>query len=205
MEDFSEYRKSAPVNLALIAVNVLVFLWVETHGGSEDVNNMIRCGAAYTPLIVGKGEYWRLITSAFLHFGIDHIANNMLFLFLLGDHLEHAMGHVNYLIFYLLCALGGNLLSLASELHSGVYAVGAGASGAIFGVIGGLLFAAIRNHGRLEGLTTRQMAVLAALAILFGFTDSTVNNSAHIGGLLAGFILAGFFLRKPKKPRTDFL
>ncbi len=195
MEDFTQYRKTAPVNLALISANILVFLWVETHGGSESTDNMLRFGAVFAPLIVEAGQYWRLVTAAFLHFGIEHIANNMLFLFLLGDHLEREMGHVRYLFFYLLCAVCGNLCSLAWDLLRGTYAVSAGASGALFGVIGGLLYALMRNRGRLGDLSTRQVALLAGLSVLFGLTDRTVDSSAHIGGLAAGFLLAGLFLR----------
>ena len=160
---------------------------------------MIRWGALYGPLVFQNQEYWRFLTAAFLHFGIGHLANNMLIFFLLGDNLERALGHVKYLVFYLLCAVGSNIFSLFMGLEDMEYTVGAGASGAIYGVIGGLLWALIRNRGRLEDLSTGQIAFFVLLSLYYGFSDSGVDNSAHIGGLLIGFLLSILMYRVRKK------
>ena len=86
-------RKKAYVNTGLIALNVLYFLFLEATGSSENTSFMVAHGAMYAPLVIEKGEYYRLITSVFMHFGISHIMNNMLILFILGDNLERALGH----------------------------------------------------------------------------------------------------------------
>ena len=130
-----EFRKE-PATLTLIIINIVVFLMVEFTGLAQDTLHMLDWGAAYTPLIVEKGEVYRLFTSMFLHFGIEHLINNMLVLFVLGDNLERALGKVKYLIFYLLCGIGANIISLAVNMGRGYYVVSAGASGAIFGVGG---------------------------------------------------------------------
>ena len=75
--DFSDYHRRAPVTLALVALNIVFFLWTEVNGSSEDIQNMYRWGAMYGPAITEDHEYWRLVTAAFLHFGISHIANNI--------------------------------------------------------------------------------------------------------------------------------
>ena len=190
--DFDDNRRGAEVNLAIIALNVIFFLFLELNGGTENTENMIRYGAVFAPLVLGAHQYWRLLTAVFMHFGIWHIASNMLILFVLGDNLERALGHVKYLVFYLLCGVGANAVSLYVSVlaNEGNYAVGAGASGAIFGVIGGLLCAVIKNRGRLEDLSTRQLAILSGFELISGFTTAGVDVTAHLAGFVLGFLLA---------------
>lgn len=201
--DLMRERRKAPVTLFLILLNVLCFLWVETHGSSLDAENMVRWGACYEPLIAEDGEYWRLLTAAFLHFGIRHIANNMFVLFILGDNLERALGHWKYLLFYLLCAVGSNAFSLYMNVKAAYEAVGAGASGAVYGVIGGLLWALIRNRGKLEDLSANRVAMFAALSLYYGFSNQGIDNYAHIGGLFFGFLFSMLFYR-PVEEREEW-
>ena len=206
--DFSNYHRRAPVTLALVALNIVFFLWTEMNGSSESLRNMYRWGAMFGPAVTEDHEYWRLITSAFLHFGVGHIANNMFLLLLMGDRLEQALGHVKYLILYLASAVGANLFSMVLDMKLDPEAfyrtVSAGASGAVFGVIGGLLWAVIRNRGRLGDLSTRQMMIFAGLSLYYGFTAAGVDNKAHFGGLAAGFLLCMLLYRpKPRNNRAE--
>ena len=200
--DFSDYHRRAPVTLALVALNIVFFLWTEVNGSSEDIQNMYRWGAMYGPAITEDHEYWRLVTAAFLHFGISHIANNMFLLLLMGDRLERALGHVKYLILYLVSAVGANLFSMILDLRldpeTFYRTVSAGASGAVFGVIGGLLWAVVRNRGRLEDLSARQMMIFAGLSFYYGLTAAGVDSKAHFGGLVTGFVMC-MFLYRPKR------
>ncbi len=197
-------RKRSWVNGTLIILNVIYFLYLEIAGSSEDSLFMVQHGAMYTPLILEYGEYYRLLTSMFMHFGINHIVNNMLVLFILGDNLERALGRVKYLMFYLLCGVGANIVSMFVGMNRPVQAVGAGASGAIFGVIGGLLYVVGVNKGRLEDLNSRQLIIMVLFSLYFGFTSSGVDNVAHVAGLVIGMILAAIFYRKPKPKRAVF-
>lgn len=194
-------RKRAWMNGVLIILNVLYFLYLEIAGSSEDTVFMIHHGAMYAPFVVGYHQYYRLLTAVFMHFGINHIANNMLVLFVLGDNMERALGRVKYLIFYLLCGVGANVVSMLVELNDPVPPVGAGASGAIFGVIGGLLYAVMANRGRLEDLSIRQLVVMILFSLYFGFTSTGVDNVAHVAGMIIGFVLAMIMYRKPKPRR----
>jgi len=190
--------KRAYVNIGLIILNVLYFLYLEIAGSSEDVYFMYEKGAMLAPAVLEDGEYYRLLTAVFMHFGIDHIINNMIVLFAMGDNLERALGHVKYLVFYLFCGVGANWLSMMLDSPDSMV-ISAGASGAVFGVVGGLFYAVLINRGQLEDLSTRQLLVMIALSLYLGFTESGVDNVAHIGGLILG-ILAGVLLyRKPKK------
>lgn len=191
-------QKKAFVNIGLIAMNVIYFLYLEATGSTENTRFMVEHGAMYAPLVLEGGEYYRLLTSIFMHFGISHIMNNMLILYILGDNLERALGHFKYLLFYLLCGVGANVLSMLVNMGEYRSVVSAGASGAIFGVIGGLLYAVLVNRGRLEDLNARQLVIMIACSLYFGFTSTGVDNAAHIGGLLFGIVMGILMYRKPK-------
>lgn len=191
-------KKTAYITIFLIALNILDYLYLEFLGSTEHAGFMLEHGASYPPLILEQGEYYRLLTSFFMHFGIRHLANNMLILYVLGERLERELGAVKYLILYIICGVGANVFSLIMGLVNGDIAVSAGASGAVFGVIGALFVVIVKNHGRLEDLSSRRMAVMIFFSLYLGFTSSGVDNAAHVGGLLLGIILAVLLYRKPK-------
>lgn len=190
MENTLEEFRKEPVTFLLILINVLVFLVSDLTGYSQDVMHMLDLGAAYTPLITEGGEVYRLFTSMFLHFGIAHLLNNMLVLFVLGSRLERAAGKIRFLVIYLLGGVAGNVISLLLELNRGDYSVSAGASGAVFAVMGAMIYIVVRNRGWLEDLSWRQIVVMALFSLYFGFASSGVDNAAHVGGLISGGILA---------------
>ncbi len=185
-------------NKTVIGITVLTFVVLEILGDTNNAVFVLKHGALYEPL-VQQGEWYRLITACFLHFGIRHLGNNMLLLFFLGDYLERQVGHLRYVIIYLLSGVCGNLLSMAYELRTGEFAVSAGASGAIFGVMGALLYIALRNRGRGVQLNTKKLLFMALLSLYYGFTATGVNNAAHIGGLLGGILLSILLYRKTEK------
>lgn len=193
-----EIRKE-PVTAMLILINILVFAAVELTGTSQDALHVLNYGAAYTPYIVEKGEVWRLFTSMFLHFGIEHLVNNMLVLFVLGSRLERVIGKVRFLIVYLLGGIAGNVISLILELRTQEFSVSAGASGAVFAVMGAMIYVVIRNKGWLGDLSMRQILVMAAFSLYFGFTSEGVDNAAHVGGLICGFMLAVLFYHPSRR------
>lgn len=204
-ERWRTVQKTSWVNSGLIILNIICFLYLEIAGSSENVLFMAEHGALYGPFVLEQGEYYRLVTSMFMHFGIEHLVNNMLVLFVLGDHLERALGKIKYFIFYLLSGVGANAVSMMADLHSPVQPVSAGASGAVFGVIGGLLYAVFVNRGRLENLSSGQLVVVVIFSLYFGFTSTGVDNVAHVAGLVIGIILGILLYRKPKpSPRCEY-
>ena len=207
-EDFIERMLRNPknvLNLIMIAANVLIFVLVAITGGSNDMENMIRWGAAYTPLIQA-GETYRLFTSMFLHFGISHLFNNMLLLLFVGDYLEKAVGKPVYLAVYVLGGLVGNVCSCRYEISEGRAVVSAGASGAIFAVLGAIVILLILN--RLEDLSLRRVCLMVVLTLLVGFQSSNVDNYAHIGGFIGGMavmlILSPVYLMQRKKQKKNW-
>lgn len=196
MDEIREFIKSRrKVNLLMVLANLAVFLVFSIIGDTEDVQFMVNHGACYTPAIL-DGEYYRLFTGMFLHFGIYHLINNMICLIFLGDYLETIVGPVKYLLIYLGGGLAGNLFSMGMEQSAGgFYKVSAGASGAIFAVMGALLYIMIRNKGRLGNIPGRGLVMMAGLSVLQGFTATGTDNMAHIGGLAGGFVAAVLLYR----------
>ncbi|MCH8207061.1 MAG: rhomboid family intramembrane serine protease [Chloroflexi bacterium] len=173
------------VTWALVAANLLVWLIMEMSGGSQDPEVLLKFGAMFAPYIA-DGQYWRLFAAMFLHVGFVHLLFNSIGLLIFGAVVERLYGHSRFVAIYILAGLAG---SVASYLLNDI-TVGAGASGAIFGVMGA--FAAFFVSGRhVLGDAARQslsgIAVLLAINLFFGFATPEIDNWAHLGGLTAGF------------------
>ncbi len=194
--DSMYFKNFAPVNVCLIIINIVVFLYLEMQGSTSDVFFMVDHGAMFPPLLEDVKQYYRLFTCMFLHFGLQHLASNMIALFFIGDNVERSLGKVKYLILYLLSGIGASSFSLMFAYIGGNDVVSAGASGAVFGVVGALLWMVIRNHGRLEEMTTLKVLIMIAYCLLSGFTSQGIDNAAHVGGLITGVLLAMLLYRK---------
>lgn len=191
-------KPEAVCTTVLIIANAAVFFIMLLIGDTEDAYFMMNHGAMYEPAIVEGKEYYRIFTSMFLHFGITHLLNNMVMLGALGWNLELETGKVKFLIIYFGSGITGNLLSLFINMSTGENVVSAGASGAVFGLMGALFYVVIANRGRIGRLSGRGMIFMILLSLYFGLTSSGVNNEAHIGGLICGFILAAALYRRKK-------
>ena len=186
------------VNYAFVVVNILVWVIMEIIGNTTSTRFLINHGALNVDLVVEDHEIYRIFTSMFMHGGFTHLFNNMLVLLYIGDNLERAVGHKKYLLMYLLGGIMANIFALICYGIGDLNVCCVGASGAIFSVIGALLYIVIVNRGRLEDLTTSKLVIYIALSLYLGFTSTTTSNSAHIGGLLAGIVLAWFIYRGKK-------
>ena len=189
-------KPEAICTVALIVINIAVFFILTMFGDTEDAVFMLQHGAMYEPNIIEGHEYYRIFTCLFLHFGITHLLNNMVLLGALGWNLELEIGTVRCVIIYFASGIIGNIVSLFYDLTLEQPAVSAGASGAIFGLMGALLYVVIANRGRLGRLSGRGMLVMVILSLYFGLTSTGVDNLAHIGGLVSGFLLAVLLYRR---------
>ncbi len=183
-----------PVNIAIILANILVFIILSFLGDVSDANFAASHGGAVYFYIVKLGEYYRLFTSTFYHFGLDHLFSNMLILLLMGRILERYMGSICYAVIYFGSGFIAALTSLFTTLAAENYAVSGGASGAVFGVMGGvmsLVLYHILKKGRknFEGMSIREMIFMAVVSIGYGFTSTDVDNAAHLGGFAAGLAI----------------
>ncbi|MGH2709950.1 MAG: rhomboid family intramembrane serine protease [Actinomycetota bacterium] len=169
------------VNVGVFAVDAVIALF-----GNRDV--LLEAGAMI-PVLIAQGEWWRLITAIFLHIGILHLAFNSLALFVFGGLIESALGSTRMLILYLVTGFAASVASFTFGA-SGVAA--AGASGAIFGLLGAWLVYNLRRRSLSLARSNVQSALfLIGINLVFGFTVPGIDNIAHIGGLVSG-VLAGF-------------
>ena len=187
-----------PVTLLLIAANLLVFgLMLGNGAGLWHAQNSIQLawGANFGPA-TQDGQWWRLGSALFLHFGLIHLAMNLWALWDGGQLVERMFGHLRFIIIYLASGLCGNLLSLVIQ---GNEAVSGGASGAIFGVYGALLVFVWRERQQLNPGEFRWLfwggLGFSAVSITLGLIIPGIDNSAHIGGLIAGGLLGMLFGR----------
>lgn len=171
------------VSYALIAVNVAVFLAQMVLPGLQGAWSL-------WPPAVADGDYYRLVTSAFLHYGLLHIGFNMWALYVLGPPLEQHLGRVRFAALYGLSALGGSVLVY---LFSPLNAATAGASGAIFGLFGATFVAAKRLN-----LDVRWLVTLIAINLVLTFTIPGISWQGHLGGLLTGALVALIYVRVPQ-------
>ena len=188
-------KKWLNINVVLIAVNIMVWLVLCLRGDTRDAQFMYEHGALY-PTDVLNGEWYRLFCACFLHFGAEHLISNMFMQYFLGDMLLRALSQWKFAVIYLLAGIGGNVTSLAMMFVTGDFAVAAGASGAIYGIIGALLWVVLRNGGKFESISVPRMLLATALYISYGFTTEGVDAWAHLGGALAGFWTAIILYRR---------
>jgi rhomboid protease GluP len=184
-----------PVTFGLIAACVLVYLLVALLGttigvplneGLVQQPGRILSLGALIPALVAQGEAWRLVTSAFLHSGFVHLALNMLSLYFLGSFAEISFGRSRFLALYFISGIASGI----AYLYFGVFnAPAVGASGAIFGLLGGVFgFAIRRGTFSTRNPVISQLLILTALNLFLGATIPGVSNTAHIGGLVGGLV-----------------
>jgi rhomboid protease GluP len=189
-----------PITFGLIATCVVVYLVVAVAGAEEGTpmnvgimrqpGEVLRLGAL-VPALVAEGEAWRLLTSVFLHSSFVHLALNMISLYFLGSFAEVTFGRGRFLALYFISGIAGGL----AYLYFGPFTAPAvGASGAIFGLLGGVFgFALRRGTFSLQNPIISQLLILTAINLFLGATIPNVSNTAHIGGLLGGLVYGWLF------------
>ena len=178
------------ISTYIVIINIIYFLVLELSGASASVEGMLSFGAARADLIFFDHQYFRLLSAMFMHFDIMHISGNMLVLFLLGERLEHVIGKLYFIVLYLFSGIFSSVFSCIYDIYVNDMVVSAGASGAVFGVIGALIYILVINKTRVEGLDLRSMIFMTVLMLYYGFSSSNVDNIAHISGGLIGFVLS---------------
>lgn len=191
-------REFTVVNSLLVLINIGIFIYLSTIGSTLDVEFMLDKGVMYVPSIIENGEYYRLLSCMFLHFGFQHLVGNMVVLLFVGDNVERSIRWWKYIFLYFGSGLIGSAGSFvyAYKVNPGI--ISAGASGAIYGVIGALLWILIRNKGRIQDMTIIRACVLIAYMLFSGFTSENIDMAAHICGFVGGFLLAIILYRKEK-------
>lgn len=195
-EEQSEKIKPAPVTLILVFINALIFgvtiilAPIPTLFGMMDYDR------------VSQGQVYRIFTAMFLHGSAEHLFSNMVMLFAAGDLLEKRIGHLRFAVIYLLSGMAGNVVSYLYEMFSGARYTAVGASGAVYGIMGAIICLALRKA---EGFNIPKQRILLALvfSIYSSFAIPNIDYSAHIGGIVFGFV-AALFIRTSQHNIGDF-
>lgn len=188
------------ISVMLVTANVVVyFLCMATDG------ELYQAGMLDVAGVIGRKEYGRILWAMFLHAGTNHLLNNMLILLFMGSMIEKEIGHISYGVLYFLSGVGGNLLSLAMRVRNWDMTASLGASGALFGMDGVLLAIVILSDRKMESVTPMRVLLMILLSLYSGFTGGNVDNAAHVGGLLVGFLAGGMMcmVRNRKDKRRN--
>jgi rhomboid protease GluP len=196
LEKFKQYK----ITYSLIAINIVVYILTALLSQSiidMDIEVLVNMGAIYGPYTVLDGEWSRPFTAMFLHGGMTHLLMNMFSLYLIGRGVEQYFDTKSYLSLYLFSGLLGSLASLYMHPAS----VGVGASGAIFGIFGAMAGFFLAHREKIEAHTKafmKDFAIIIGINLILGFSIPSVDVSAHVGGLVVGFI-GGYMISKNPK------
>ena len=197
IEKIFSYKKPV-VTYTIIGICIFIFFMMHIFGnGSEDSYTLLKFGANLD-LLTKSGEYYRLFTCMFLHIGVIHLLCNMYSLYIIGKEAESLFGKFKYILIYVISGICGSILSLAFNHNT----ISAGASGAIFGIIGALLY--FGNYYRTYlGSSFKSLVSIAIINIAIGFIYPGIDNSAHIGGLVGGILVAMMLGIPDKSKKKD--
>ncbi len=188
--------KQPIVTYIIMAVCIILFILMELSGGSTNSQILLKYGANLD-ILVKNGEYYRLFTCIFLHIGIMHLICNMYSLYVIGREVESLFGKVKYIIIFILSGIFGSIMSIAFTHNT----ISAGASGAIFGLLGALLYFGINYRTYLGEAIKRTIIPIIVVNLIIGFFAEGIDLAAHIGGLVGG-VLVSMMVGIPDKSKT---
>ena len=207
-KDTSIFDNDRPVsftlaNIIIITVNIIIFLFTDIifSGGSSLTDN----GSLSWTYVINSHEYYRLFTCMFLHGGLDHIFNNMLVLLFTGSYLEQVTGKINYLIIYFSSGIIAGCTSMVYNMMRNDITSSIGASGAIFGVMGGLLSIILIKRHHSSDMDLKKILFMIFLSLYSGFTSQGVDNAAHVGGFIGGFLITSLIYLINSKRKAGIL
>lgn len=184
------YRRSK-VTFIFLTIMIVYFIFITLNGGTTNVETLVRYGAFYPPFIVIYREYYRFITSIFIHIGVAHIFFNGYALYIFGPQIERLLGSKKFLLFFLLTGAGGNLATFLFNFTS----ISAGASGSLFGIFGAFLYLVHRHSEMVAPGGKRQIFSLLIVNLTLTFLVPSISTTAHVGGLIMGYLLSYVFIK----------
>ena len=191
----SEKKRLPYAVIAIAAANILYFLYLQLSGALNNNMMMVEKGA----LCIINGRYYGgwipLFTSMFIHFDIRHLGGNMLMLLVVGELLEERLGRIRTLIAYFASGLAGNVITILWYCFRRMTVVSAGASGAVFGLVGLLCGVVFRAKGRIPGFSRSRVMVMVFLMLYSGIANAGINTAAHIGGFFMGLLVSLLYLK----------
>ncbi|WP_282935869.1 rhomboid family intramembrane serine protease [Paenibacillus sp. RC67] len=183
-ESLKQYIRLYPVNTAIIVIQLLVMAGMTIYGSSKDNSTLIRFGAMFD-LPRMEPELWRYVTSIFVHIGFEHLLFNSFAIYVFAAPLERMFGSFRYAVFYLLSGIAGNIAS--ALLHKDYY-IGAGASGAIYGVYAAYLYLSVFRKDLIDYQTKQTVRIIVIIGFIYSVVIPNVDIYAHLGGFVGGLL-----------------
>ena len=188
------------VTIILVSLNIIYYIILTLGGNVSSSSYMLSRGACFGPYVFQNFELWRLVSAMFIHFGVMHLISNMIYLGIAGYNLERAVGHWRFALIYVLSGIGGNLVSAAYYFIKGSYTVSGGASGAIYGLIGGIALLTFLSFRKLKPTYVFGRIIILLIFVFYSsFAATGVDGAAHIGGFFFGILLTFLFFIGGKK------
>lgn len=191
IENLKAFYKKSKVTFVILCIMIIYFIFMTLMGGTTDIETLVKYGALYPPFILRFNQYYRFITSIFIHIGIMHIFFNGYALYVFGPQIERLMGPKKYLLFFLLTGIGGNLATFFFNFVS----LSAGASGSLFGLFGAFLYLIHRHGDMVTPQGRKSILQLLGINLILTFAVPNISATAHIGGLVMGYFLSYIFIK----------
>mgnify|MGYP001128830975 CR=1 FL=1 len=177
------WKELPVVSGTIVAANIVVYILCIVTG-----SRLYKMGNLNVIDVLINREYGRVVWAMFLHIGVSHILNNMLILFFMGAMIEKETGHICYMLLYFLSGVGGNLVSLYAKAVNNDMSASVGASAAVFGLDGVLLALVLFSGRKMATVTPARVVAMILLSLYNGFSGENIDNAAHVGGLIIGFL-----------------
>lgn len=197
MQNFEEYKepkKRVPMSAVIVIVCCAVFVFCDLIASLDLQRRIYSYFALNSFLVTEKNEYYRLLTYMFLHMDIQHLGNNMILIFFLGNELERALGKWRFLFVYFFTGIVAGTVSIVYNIWDGNLFSSIGASGAGFGLVGAVICILIAGRKQWGTAVVKRVILFAAISVYAGFSEQGIDNAAHVGGLVAGVVVTAFLI-----------
>ena len=188
----TEFRLT--VSKVIVLFCIVVFVYCDLFASDKALNRLYGFAGLYGPAVVFDREWYRLLTYMFLHMGINHLANNMILIFFLGEELERALGKWRFFFVYFSSGIVAGTVSIVYNMLSGNSVSSIGASGAGFGLIGAIVCLLLADRRQRGTELVKRVILFAAVSLYAGFSEQGIDNAAHIGGVAAGVVITALLI-----------
>lgn len=185
------YSNSSPVTFAFLSIMIIYFIVMTLNGGTTNSETLVKFGAFFPPFVSEFNQYYRFVTSIFIHIGIAHIAFNGYALYIFGTQIERVMGSFKYTLFFLLAGIGGNIVTYIFSYNS----ISAGASGSLFGIFGAFLYLIQHHKNMITPEGRRSILSLLGINLVYTLLVPNISITAHFGGLIIGYLISYIFIK----------
>ncbi len=191
MENIKRFYRRGRISFIFVTIMILYFIFISLNGGTNNLEALVKYGAFFPPYIVAYGQYYRFITSIFIHIGLSHLFFNSYALYAFGPQLERLLGPKKFLYFFILTGIGGNLITFFFNFSY----ISAGASGSLFGIFGAFFYLIKKHREMVTPEGRKQILSLLGINLLLTFLVPSISITSHLGGFVIGFFLSYFYIK----------